>query len=90
MRKQDFTLRLAREICQKLVERRLLGSAQVADSLEWLGRSLRPLAEAEEAMPFVNWAREITLRLIEQGRLRTPQAVFETLSEIVDKIKEIA
>jgi hypothetical protein len=90
MRKQDPALRLAREICQKLVEKRLLGSSQAGEALEWLGLGLRPMFEEKEAMPVMDWARELALRLIEQDKARTPQAVFEILSDMRPRLKEAA
>ena len=90
MRKQDPSLKLAREICQKLVEKGLLGSSMVAESLEWLGLSLRPIIEAKDDMPVMEWARELTLRLIELGRARNPQAAFEILSDLPPKLREAA
>ncbi|MDR2455729.1 MAG: hypothetical protein LBE49_03935 [Deltaproteobacteria bacterium] len=82
MAKEDFALKLAREICQKLIEKRLMGASNLPGSLEWLGLSLRPLREAEEAMPALKWAGDLSLRLIEQGRARTPQTAFETVQSL--------
>ena len=89
MTKQDYSLQLAREICQKLIERRLLGASQVAGSLEWLGAGLRAMGENESAKPAMKWAGELTLRLVEQGRARTPQIALDTMGEIVDGLGRI-
>jgi hypothetical protein len=78
---------LAREICQKLVERRLLGSAKAAEALEWLGAGIRPLAEIPEDRAALLRAGDLTLRLIEQGRARTPALALETLSGLAAQLK---
>ncbi|MDR1656965.1 MAG: hypothetical protein LBT47_05345 [Deltaproteobacteria bacterium] len=89
-KKNELPLRLAKEICQKLIERRLLGAEKVPVSLTEIGQCLKTMLEASPEPPLLSLAGELTLKLIEQGRLRTPQQALETIENLNLELKTLS
>jgi hypothetical protein len=58
--------------------------------MAWLTRSVGDLAGPAAGPPVLAWAGELTLRLIERGRSRTPQLAFETLKAMTAHLSDVA
>ncbi|MDR2442265.1 MAG: hypothetical protein LBE31_01940 [Deltaproteobacteria bacterium] len=89
-KRSELPLRLAKEICQKLVERRLLGLQKLPGALSYLGENIRNMLVDERGVPILTKSGDLTLRLIEQGSNRTPEQALDTLKELTEALKSIA
>ncbi|MDR0354233.1 MAG: hypothetical protein LBJ64_00615 [Deltaproteobacteria bacterium] len=82
-------LRLAKEICQKLLERRLLSAAKLPETLKRLGDLSAELLLASPDPPILSLAGDLVLRLVERGRLGTSQAAGEALSLLTEVLSQV-
>ncbi|MDR2386734.1 MAG: hypothetical protein LBE80_04000, partial [Deltaproteobacteria bacterium] len=88
-KEQELPLRLARELCLRFLERRLLSVSKLPDSLTLLGRGAEAILKENLSGRVLSWAGDLTLRLVERGRLGSPAAALEYLKELSQALANI-
>jgi hypothetical protein len=87
----ELPLRLAREICQRLIERRLLSAANLPEALTFLGLAARDLLAGKAgANGELALAGDLTVRLVERGRLGNPSAAANSLAKLTAVLRDVA
>jgi hypothetical protein len=89
-KEQQLPLRLAREICQRLIERRVLSATRLPETLIKVGQAIASFQAEVQPFKVLKPAGDLTLRLIERGRLGTPEAACNILQELTKALAEIA
>ncbi|MDR1109395.1 MAG: hypothetical protein LBP92_01540 [Deltaproteobacteria bacterium] len=89
-KERQLPLRLAREICLRLVERRVLSAVRLPGALAEVGSVAASLSAGNGPHRVLASAGDLVLRLIERGRLGTPQAASEALMELNSTLLAIA
>ncbi|MDR2368221.1 MAG: DUF3292 domain-containing protein [Deltaproteobacteria bacterium] len=85
----ELPLRVAREICQRLLERRVLSAAKLPDALSSIGAAAAGLLAGNGSHRALSLAADLTMRLIERGRLGNPGTAIEALTELNATLREI-
>jgi hypothetical protein len=86
----QLPLRLAREICQRFLERRVMSVSRLPEAMSQVGLVAKNLLSAEGNHQVLASAGDLVLRLIERGRLGTPQAAVEALTEITEVLCDLS
>ena len=88
-KEQRLPLRLAKEFCQRFIERRVLSAAKLPEALKALGEAAMSLIAESQGSEALSLAGDLTARLIERGRLGTPAAAEKSLTELTRSLSEI-
>jgi hypothetical protein len=88
-KERQLPLRVAREICQRLIERRLLSASKLPEALSSVGGAALGLSGPSQGPKVLALAGDLTARLIERGRLGTPASAIEALTELSNTLSTI-
>ncbi|MDR2300957.1 MAG: hypothetical protein LBF38_02800 [Deltaproteobacteria bacterium] len=88
-KEQELPLRLARELCQRFIERRILSVAKLPEALALLGRGAEALLKENASSRVLAMAGDLTIRLVERGRLGTPAAALANLESLCRDLAEV-
>ncbi|MDR3203484.1 MAG: hypothetical protein LBV23_01895 [Deltaproteobacteria bacterium] len=86
----ELPLKLAKEICLKLIERGLLAASKLPSTLETSAKSLSDLLSGSPSPPALSLAGQLTLRLIERGRIGSCAAAIETVVNLTETMTTLS
>lgn len=89
-KEQLLPLRLAREICQRLLERRSISVGHLPQALRDVGGATARLVKDDPHKCALSSAGDLVLRLVERGRIRNPGAAVDSLAELSGEMNRIA